>query len=63
MGQKLKITGWVAIGVIAGALPFITDHFTLSNRLQEWVVSSMMLGAAIGALWQAVFGAMPGTPL
>jgi len=38
------------IGVIAGALPFIADHFTLSNRLQEWVVSSMMLGAAIGAL-------------
>jgi len=39
------------IGVIAGALPFITDHFTLSNRLQEWVVSSMMLGAAVGALF------------
>jgi hypothetical protein len=30
---------------------FITDHFTLSSRLQEWVVSSMMLGAAIGALF------------
>ena len=27
------------IGVIAGALPFITDHFVLTNRLQEWVVS------------------------
>ncbi len=39
------------IGVIAGALPFITDHFTLSSRLQEWVVSSMMLGAALGALF------------
>ncbi|WP_262157117.1 MFS transporter, partial [Escherichia coli] len=38
------------IGVIAGALPFITDHFVLTSRLQEWVVSSMMLGAAIGAL-------------
>ena len=38
------------IGVIAGALPFISDHFTLSIRLQEWVVSSMMLGAALGAL-------------
>jgi hypothetical protein len=33
------------------ALPFITDHFVLSSRLQEWVVSSMMLGAAIGALF------------
>ena len=30
------------IGVISGALPFITDHFTLSSQLQEWVVSSMM---------------------
>ncbi|MFS2222282.1 sugar porter family MFS transporter [Pantoea sp. B65] len=38
------------IGVISGALPFITDHFTLSSRQQEWVVSTMMLGAAIGAL-------------
>lgn len=32
------------IGVISGALFFITDHFTLSSQLQEWVVSSMMLG-------------------
>ncbi len=39
------------IGVIAGALPFITDHFTLTHRDQEWVVSSMMLGAALGALF------------
>ncbi len=39
------------IGEIAGALPFITDHFVLTSRLQEWVVSSMMLGAAIGALF------------
>jgi SP family arabinose:H+ symporter-like MFS transporter len=38
------------IGVIAGALPFITHHFSLSSRLQEWVVSTMMLGAALGAL-------------
>ncbi len=38
------------IGVIAGALPFITDHFTLTHRDQEWVVSSMMLGAALGAI-------------
>ena len=39
------------IGVIAGALPFITDHFVLTSRLQEWGGSSMMLGAAIGALF------------
>src|SRR5690606_17145773 len=58
MNQFVSIAAAVAgllfgldIGVIAGALPFITDHFTLSNRLQEGVVSSMMLGAAIGALF------------
>jgi SP family arabinose:H+ symporter-like MFS transporter len=39
------------IGVIAGALPFLTDHFSLTSRAQEWVVSSMMLGAAMGALF------------
>ena len=39
------------IGVIAGALPFLTDHFSLSSRAQEWVVSSMMLGAALGSLF------------
>lgn len=38
------------IGVISGALPFITQHFTLDSHQQEWVVSSMMLGAAVGAL-------------
>ena len=38
------------IGVIAGALPFITIQFELTTQLQEWVVSSMMLGAALGAL-------------
>ena len=30
------------IGVISGALPFITTHFELSSRLQEWVVSTML---------------------
>ncbi len=38
------------IGVISGALPFITTHFDLTSRLQEWVVSAMMLGAALGAI-------------
>ena len=58
MNQFVSIAAAVAgllfgldIGVIAGALPFITDHFVLSSRLQEWVVSSMMLGAAVGALF------------
>ncbi|CUU23274.1 Arabinose-proton symporter [Duffyella gerundensis] len=38
------------IGVISGALPFITQHFSLTSHQQEWVVSSMMLGAAGGAI-------------
>lgn len=32
------------IGVIAGALPFITDEFQITAHTQEWVVSSMMFG-------------------
>ncbi|MCW1777149.1 sugar porter family MFS transporter [Pantoea ananatis] len=38
------------IGVISGALPFLTHHFSLSSHEQELVVSIMMLGAALGAL-------------
>jgi SP family galactose:H+ symporter-like MFS transporter len=38
------------IGVISGALPFITQQFHVSDRAQEWIVSSMMVGAAFGAL-------------
>lgn len=38
------------IGVIAGALPFITDEFQITAHTQEWVVSSMMFGAAVGAV-------------
>lgn len=38
------------IGVIAGALPFVAKEFQISAHVQEWVVSSMMLGAAIGAI-------------
>jgi len=38
------------IGVIADALPFISKDFHVSDRLQEWIVSSMMVGAAIDAL-------------
>ena len=37
-------------GVISGALPFIAKEWELTSRLQEWVVSSMMVGAAIGAI-------------
>ncbi len=38
------------IGVIAGALPFISHEFQISSHQQEWVVSSMMFGAAVGAV-------------
>ncbi len=38
------------IGVIAGALPFISAEFNTTTREQEWIVSSMMFGAAVGAI-------------
>ncbi|NVN42831.1 sugar porter family MFS transporter [Asaia siamensis] len=38
------------IGVISGALGFITKEFNASVPAQEWIVSSMMVGAAFGAL-------------
>lgn len=38
------------IGVIAGALPFIAKEFSVTSHQQEWIVSSMMLGAAVGAI-------------
>jgi len=38
------------IGVISGALGFIAKEFQADDLAQEWIVSSMMFGAAIGAL-------------
>ena len=38
------------IGVIAGALPFLAHDLAITSHQQEWVVSAMMFGAAIGAL-------------
>ena len=37
-------------GVISGALPFIAEEWNLSSHMQEMVVSSMMVGAATGAI-------------
>ena len=50
-GRRSRFTVWSGYRRYRGRTALITDHFTLSNRLQEWVVSSMMLGAAIGALF------------
>jgi SP family galactose:H+ symporter-like MFS transporter len=36
-------------GVISGATAFIQAEFAIDDRTIEWIVSSMMLGAAIGA--------------
>ncbi len=38
------------IGVISGALGFIQKHFDASRLVQGWIVSSMMAGAAAGAV-------------
>lgn len=38
------------IGVISGALPFIAKEYVVSDQVQEWIVSSMMFGAAVGAV-------------
>ena len=38
------------IGVISGATQFIQTEFQISDHMIEWIVSAMMLGAAIGAL-------------
>ena len=38
------------IGVIAGALPFIAKDFQVDDHTQEWIVSSMMVGAALGSV-------------
>lgn len=38
------------IGLISGALPFITSEWGISIHQQEWIVSTMMLGATLGSI-------------
>lgn len=38
------------IGVISGALPLIAKEYHLLDNQQEWIVSSMMVGAAVATL-------------
>ena len=47
-------------GVIAGALPFIAEEWSLTSSQQEWVVSSMMVGAATGAVVASFLAAQLG---
>ena len=47
-------------GVIAGALPFIAKEWALNSSQQEWVVSSMMVGAATGAVVASFLAAQLG---
>nr|MBA4167977.1 MFS transporter [Chitinophagaceae bacterium] len=37
-------------GVISGALPFLKDHWSLSDRQIEWLTTAVLLGAVFGAL-------------
>jgi MFS transporter, SP family, galactose:H+ symporter len=38
------------MGIIAAALIFVRETFSLSTRMEEWVVSSVLIGAMTGAL-------------
>jgi SP family galactose:H+ symporter-like MFS transporter len=48
------------IGVISGATQFIQAEFQVSDHVIEWIVSAMMLGAAVGALGASWMSAMLG---
>jgi SP family galactose:H+ symporter-like MFS transporter len=48
------------VGVISGAQQFIQKDFAISDHTIEWVVSSMMAGAALGALGAAWMSAVLG---
>ena len=37
-------------GVISGALPFLKQHWQLSDADLEWVTTSVLIGAVLGAV-------------
>ena len=37
------------VGVIAGAIPFITDHFQLNAHQEGFAVSNIIIGCVIGS--------------
>ncbi|MCX8666559.1 sugar porter family MFS transporter [Acetobacteraceae bacterium B3987] len=49
-------------GVVAGALPFIAGDFHASAAMQGWIVSSMMAGAAFGAMFAGRISVSFGRP-
>ncbi|HET7359678.1 MAG TPA: sugar porter family MFS transporter [Rhodanobacteraceae bacterium] len=48
------------VGVISGAQQFIQRDFGVSDSMLEWIVSSMMLGAAVGAAGAGMISAALG---
>src|ERR1700739_2075064 len=38
------------MGIIAAALLYVRESFALATRMEEWVVSSVLVGAMTGAL-------------
>ena len=37
-------------GVISGALPFLKEHWNLSDKALEWVTTTVLIGAILGAI-------------
>lgn len=42
------------VGVISGAIPFIRAEFKVDDHTIEWIVSALLIGAAIGALGSGI---------
>jgi len=38
-------------GVISGALPFLKDYWTLNDKTVEWVTTTVLIGAVLGAVF------------
>src|SRR4030095_12770188 len=38
-------------GVISGALPFLKEYWTLTDKTVEWVTTTVLIGAVLGAIF------------